>query len=143
MIIRNRINAKIGDKVVLDFKVWFSGCNGTGSRSYDIFKDGVKIWTVVDEQGEEGKNKKAKDLIKNENTPLNMEIFDRCSQLIGSREWCNIELSKYKTVKVVFGKMAEDAYGNYYVRNVLGRSEEVLIKKMVDGFYSQWSEWEA
>jgi len=127
--------------VVLDFKVWFSGCNGTGSRSYDIFKDGVKIFAVVDEQGEKDKSDKPKDLIKNENTPLNMDVYDKCSQLIGSREECNIELSKYKNVKVVFAKTEADAFGSYYVVNDEGRSEEVLIKKMVDGSYTQWTEW--
>ena len=61
--------------------------------------------------------------------------------MIGSREACNIELSKYKNVKVVFEKTEADAFGSYYVVNDEGRSEEVLIKKRVDGSYTQWSEW--
>jgi len=137
----NRINARIGDKIVLDFKVWFSGCNGTGSRSYNIFKDGVKVFAVVDEQGEKDKSDLPKKLIKNENTPLNMDVYDKCSQLMGTREECNIELSKYKNVKVVFAKTEADAFGSYYVVNDEGRSEEVLIKKRVDGSYTQWTEW--
>jgi len=148
LISEAQINARIGDKVVLDFSIWFSKCpaaNLTGSRSYDIFKDGVKIWTVVDEQGEEKTRFKPKQMIKNVNTPLNMEIFDRCSQTMGSQssrqELCNVELSKFKIVQVLFGQLTEVAFGSYYVVNAEGKSAEVLIKEMVDGSYSGWTEW--
>ena len=60
---------------------------------------------------------------------------------MGSRESCNIELSKYKTVKLVFANITEDAFGSYHMINAKGKSAEVLIKKMVDGSYTQWSEW--
>ena len=136
------IKARIDDKVVLEFKVWFSGCDGEGDRSYDIYKDGVKIWTVVDEQGEEKTRDKNIQLIKNEATPMNMMVIDRCSQTKGSRQnQCNHEKSKYKTVRVVFVKLADDNYGTYYANNTVGGSEQVLIKKMVDGFYTEWSQW--
>lgn len=136
-----QINARIDDPVVLVFKVWFSGCEGEGDRSYDIYKDGVKIWTVVDEQGGERTRDKPVDLIKNEDTPMNMMVIDRCSQTKGSRQKCEHEKSKYKTVTVRFNKLAEDNYGTYFVNNTVGGSEQVLIKKMVDGFYSEWSQW--
>ena len=88
---------------------------------------------------------KPKQMIKNVNTPLNMEIFDQCSQTMGSQsarqELCNVELSKFKIVQVLFGQLTEVAFGSYYVVNAEGRSAEVLIKEMVDGSYSEWTEW--
>merc|ERR1712223_1870403 len=136
------IKARIDDKVVLEFKVWFSGCDGQGDRSYDIYKDGVKICTVVDEQGEERTREKPIELIKNDATPMNMTVIDRCSKTKGSRQnQCNHEKSKYKTVRVEFNKIVEDNYGTYYVNNTLGGSEQVLVEKMVDGFWSDWSQW--
>ena len=82
------------------------------------------------------------DLIKNVNTPLNMMIYDKCSVSKGAQgQFCDNEKSSYKVVKVVFDKISEDAYGTYTVKNTLGGSEQVLIKKMVDGFYSEWSQW--
>ena len=138
----SEIKGRIDDKVVLVFKIWFSGCEGERDRSYDIYKDGVKIWTVVDEQGEARTRNKPVDLIKNVNTPLNMMIYDRCSVSKGAQgQFCDNEKSSYKVVKVVFDKISEDAYGTYTVKNTLGGSEQVLIKKMVDGFYSEWSQW--
>ena len=135
------VNARIDDKVVLKFNVWFSGCDRTDVRSYDIFKDGVKIWTVIDEQGEKRTRFKPIQKINNANTPLNMDIFDHCSQTLGNRGECDIKLSKFKVVDVVLAKVAEDAFGRYYVNNSAGRSQEVFIQKVVDGSYSSWSEW--
>ena len=77
----------------------------------------------------------------NENTPPHMKIFDECSQFTGSRMDCNIELSKYKNVKVVLEDITEDCFGSYYLNNTNARSEEVHIQKVVDGFYSEWTEW--
>ena len=140
-----QINARINDKVTLGFNIWFSSCDRTDTRSYTIYKDGVKIWTVTDEQGEEMTRFKPKQMIKNVNTPLNMEIFDQCSQTMGSQssrqELCNVELSKFKIVRLQFGQITEGAFGSYYVVNTVGRSAEVLIKEMVDGSYSEWTEW--
>jgi len=140
-----QINARINDKVTLGFNIWFSSCDRTDTRSYTIYKDGVKIWTVTDEQGEETTRFKPKQMIKNVNTPLNMEIFDQCSQTMGSQssrqELCNVELGKFKIVRLQFGQITEGAFGSYYVVNTVGRSAEVLIKEMVDGSYSEWTEW--
>jgi len=132
---------RLKDNVVMKFSIWFSGCDGMGERSYDIYKDGVHIWTVIDEQGIKKKETKPKDHIKNEHTPPNMEVFDQCSQVQGKRMDCNTESSKYKNVKLVLKDITESAFGTYYVNNTNGRSQEVHIQKMVDGFYSEWSEW--
>ena len=128
------INARLNDSLILKFNIWFGPCDGTDTRSYDIFKDGVKIWTVVDEQGEERTRYKPKQIDLNENTPANMEILDRCSQTVGSRESCNIELSKYKTVKLVFANITEDAFGSYHMINAKGKSDpSFCIKYFFEG----------
>merc|ERR1712062_825342 len=71
------------------------------------------------------------------NTPADMEVFDQCSQR------CDV-LSKYKNVQVVLNLMTEDCFGTYYVTNTKGRSQEVHIKEMIDGSYSEWryGEWD-
>jgi predicted GTPase len=136
-------NARLADKVVMEFSIWFSGCDGKGVRSYEIFKDGVLIWRVIDEQGEKGKSKKPHTHVKNVNTPADMDVFDRCSQLVGSRQECDVDLSKFKNVQVVLKQMTAGGFGNYYVNNTKGRSHEVHIKERIDGSYSEWSEWSA
>ena len=135
------VNARLKGKVIMEFSIWFGGCDGKGDRSYDIYKDGVHIWTVIDEQGEKGKEWKPKQMTGNENTPPHMKILDECSQFEGSRMECNIELSKYKNVKVVLEDITEDCFGSYYLNNTNGRSEEAHTQKVVDGFYSEWTEW--
>ena len=71
-----------------------------------------------------------------------MEVFDQCSQLQSvERGTCDVELSKYKNVKVVLKQMTSDSFGSYYVNNTKGRSHEVHIKEMIDGSYSDWTEW--
>ena len=137
------LNVRLADKVVMRFSIWFSGCDGKGERNYEIFKDGVLIWRVIDEQGEKGKKRKPHTHVKNVNTPAHMEVFDQCSQLVGSRQQCDVELSKYKNVQVVLNQMTADSFGSYYVNNTKGRSEEVHIREMIDGWYSEWSEWSA
>lgn len=137
------VRARLTDKVMMEFSIWFSGCDGKGERSYDIYKDGVHIWTVIDEQGIKGKERKPKDMIKNENTPPNLDVFDECSQVEGRRMDCNIKLSKYKNVKVVLKQITGPNFGTYSVNNTNWRSHEVHIKKMVDGFFSEWTKWSA
>jgi len=137
------VNVRLADKVVMEFSIWFSGCDGKGERNYEIYKDGVLIWRVIDEQGEKGKAKKPHTHVKNVNTPADMEVFDQCSQLVGRRQQCDVELSKYKNVQVVLKQTTADCFGSYYVNNTKGRSHEVHIREMIDGSYSEWSEWSA
>ena len=134
--------ARLEDKVVMEFSIWFSGCDGS-ERSYEVLMDGVLIWTVIDKQGEKGKEKEPKVMIDNENTPPHMEIIDQCSQMTGTgtNQKCNIELSKFKNVKVVFSQVTEDSFGSYYVNTAKGPSRVVRIEERVDGFYSDWTEW--
>ena len=135
-------SARLNDKVIMRFDVWFSNCDGTGAdaRSYSILKDGVLVWKVIDEQGQKGKE--FKPITSNSfSAPLDMKVIDKCSQIEGRLEKCKVSLSKYKKVKVVLSKVHEESYGNYSIKNTAGWSESVHIKKMVDGFYSQWSDW--
>jgi hypothetical protein len=128
----------------MQFNIWFSGCdaNGTNERNYDIYKDGVLIWTVIDEQGESRTSNKPHTHTNNENTPANMEVYDECSKTKGKQRACDSKMSKFKKVMVVLKQITDAHFGTYSLNNTKG-GEVVQVERMVDGYYSAWTPWSA
>ena len=124
---------RIGGKVSITWNIWFGDCDQKGVRSYDILHDGRKIYRLNDEQGVK-KESKGKDF------PINVVVNDECSheKIIGT---CDNSRSKYKIVTLTFHSLSKDEFGNYSVANENGKSNEVEIKEIIDGTYTDWSIW--
>ena len=113
---------RLGDRTVVTWQIWLAGCDGSGTKSYDIWHQDVdNITSVIYEHFDN-------NTIRNDRSKLmkGMQVLDEPTV-------------KLKTIRIIIEPTEEHHFGSYFIENRLGRSDLGQLKKIIDGEWQEWS----
>ena len=117
-------NKRLGDRTVITWQIWFAGCDGSGTKSYNL-------WQV-------DADNKTRVLFENEYIDNSTERTDQ-SRLLKGMKVFDEPTEKFKIIRLTIESTEEQHFGSFYIENVKGPSEPGQLLKIVDGEWQEWS----
>ena len=115
-------NKRLGDRTVISWQIWFAGCEGSGTKSYNISRVAENNTTSMLYEHFDN------NTVRNENSmlPNGVRVLETSNEM-------------FKTIKLIFESTEEQHYSSYFIENNSGRSGMGQLKKKVDGVWQEWS----
>ena len=118
-----------GDSVTITWRIWTAQCGDTETRSYDIWFQGQDTEEEVEIFSYSVHKKMPRPMTREMKTfPKNASIETE-------------ELEKFQTIRLKIWNFSTKNIGKYRVGNNIGKSKMALIDEVVDGVWSDYSEW--
>jgi len=107
---------------VISWQIWFAGCDGSGTKSYNISQVAKNNTTSLLYEHFDN------NTVRNENSrlPKGVRVLETSNEM-------------FKTIKLIIESTEEQHYGSYFIENNSGSSGMGQLKKMVDGVWQEWS----
>jgi len=118
------INKRPDDRMTITWQIWFAGCDGTGTKSYEIYfksrSDSIPkvIYQHVVDDDDKAQTYEVNLLRRMKITD---EMFD-----------------KFKTIRINVDFVVEDHYGEYFLKNDKGVSNISVVREIIDGKWASW-----
>ena len=120
-------NRRLGSSVTITWQIWFAGCDGSGTKSYEL----KHVNATTNETTTLYKSVTNDDdtmTIEDTNLPATFKIEDKLSE-------------KFKTILLEIDLISDKDFGSYFVVNDKGTSLQGFLNKIVDGQWGDWGPW--
>ena len=120
-------NRRNGSNFEITWQIWFAGCDGSGTKSYELrhvdaatnttsmlYKTTVRDDDTV--------------TVDNASLPATIQILDETGE-------------KFKTIRLKVDSIRDEHFGSYFVVNDKGTSMQGHVNKIIDGQWQPWGDW--
>ena len=119
-------NRRLGVGVAITWQIWFAGCDGSGTKSYEIkHVNAANATTLLYKFTVHNDDTVT---INDTNLPASVKVVDESGE-------------KFKTIRLQISSLSDELFGSYIVVNDKGTSLPGRVNKIVDGQWLPWSDF--